>query len=111
MVEYEKVREMPLSELLLYFNALKEICGKYEGELRPLYNSTSQSDRTRWVVINNEYQHARMYFDVVLNAMKYKVYNGLDNYEKSPEKLKASKRIIKKEGKPDTPKPGRKKKA
>lgn len=90
MVSYEIIREMPLEELLHYFNALNAICARYEHELQPLYNAPSQKDRLKWVEINNEYQHAKMYFDIVLNAMKYKAYNGLENYQPEIKKEKKS---------------------
>lgn len=90
MLKYEIIREMPLAELLDYYNALNAICTRYDHELQPLYNSPNQKDRLKWVEINNEYQHAKMYYDVVLNALKYKTYNGLENYQPETKKKKAT---------------------
>lgn len=97
MVQYEKIREMPISELLAYFECLEKICNCYANELRPLFNSQNPKEQLRWREINNEYQHAKMYYDVVLNAMKYKTYNNLDNYSTPSEELKQkNKPVIKK---------------
>ena len=37
MIDYEIIREMPLNELLRYYQALKAICEKHEADLRPLF--------------------------------------------------------------------------
>ena len=81
MVQYETIREMSLKELLTYYQALKAICDKHESELRPLYGSNNPKDQIQWVEINNEYQHAKLYFDIVMNALKYKSFHGLDEYK------------------------------
>lgn len=88
MPQYEVIREMPLNELLMYHQALKEICNNYEYNIRPLYNSHNPNDKKRWIEINNQYQHAKMYYDLVINALTYKSFNGLDNYEKPDDALK-----------------------
>ena len=105
MVSYEQIREMPLSELLQYFNAASVICEKIEREMKPLFNSNSPKEQLRWVELNNEYQHSRLYYDVVLNALKYKVFNGLDNYTKP---VKEDKSVVEK--KPTSKTTGKKKK-
>lgn len=102
MLQYEQIREMPLKDLLVYFNALQAICNKHELELRPLFNSQDPKEQVKWAMLNNEYQHAKMYCDVVLNAMKYQAYHGLDEYTKPEEqqKLKAKKPVVKRTTKP-----------
>lgn len=98
-ISYEEVREMPLEELLMYHQALKEICERYEFERRPLYNSTNPKDQARWVEINNELQFSKKYYDVVMNAMKYKCYNDLDNYTR-PKKTAIKAPVAKKKIEP-----------
>ena len=36
----------------------------------------------KWVEVNNELQYTKKYFDVVLNALKYKAFHGLDEYKR-----------------------------
>ena len=94
MVQYENIREMPLGELLVYYNALKAICERLEFELKPLYNATGANDKLKWIELKNELDHSKIYFDVVLNAMKYKSFHGLEEYK--PLKKEKSKPIAKK---------------
>ena len=94
MVQYENIRQMSLEELLKYHNALKSICERYEFELRPLYNSSNPKDQTKWVEVNNELQHAKLYFDVVLDALKYKAFHGLDEYEPAKRPVEEKKKPI-----------------
>ena len=88
MAEYEKVRNMPLADLLVYHNALKAICEGYEKRMTPLFNSQKREDALVWMETNNELQYAKKYYDIVLNAMKYKAFNGLDSYGTEPVKEK-----------------------
>lgn len=93
MIDYEIIREMPLNELLRYYQALKAICEKHEADLRPLFNSNNPKDKIKWVECNNEYQHSKLYFDIVLNALKYKAFHGLDEYKPLSEEEKNKKEI------------------
>lgn len=80
-MNYEEIREMPLSELLTYYNALKAICDVHENHMRPLYNSKNRNDVEEWTKTNAELQYAKKYLNVVLDSMKYRAFNGLENYK------------------------------
>jgi hypothetical protein len=95
MIQYEKVKEMPLYELITYHGALKNICEHYERGLKPYFNAHDAREQAKWVEINTELQHAKLYYDIVFNALKNKVFNSLDNYE-LPVKKEKEKAIAKK---------------
>ena len=79
-MSYEEIKEMTLQELLPLHEALKAICEKHERDLRPLYNAVMQEDRRKWVEINAQLQHAKGYYNVVFDALKYRTFKTLDEY-------------------------------
>ena len=47
-MEHNKLIEMPLSNLLEYYNALNAVCIRYEFELKPLFNSQVPAEQLKW---------------------------------------------------------------
>ena len=91
MIEEEKIVKMPLNELLVYYNSLNAICISYESALKPLFNSITSDEQSKWVKLNNGLQKAKVYRDCVLLAMEEKCYKELDEYEPKMKKVKSSK--------------------
>lgn len=86
MIDKETIQKMPLNDLLVYHNALSNVCAKYEADLRPLFNSQITTEQKKWVEINSKLTKAKAYKEVVLSVIEDKAYNELDNYK--PEKPK-----------------------
>lgn len=81
-MEYSRLIEMPMSNLLEYYNALNAVCVKYEFELKPLYNSQVTSEQTKWKEINDKLAKAKLYRNAILSAMQEKSFSDIDEYVK-----------------------------
>lgn len=85
---YDKLMEMPLAQLLEYYNALNSVCGRYEFEIKPYFNSQNQNEQLKWREINDKLVKAKSYRNMVLDIMQDKSFNELDNYEPIKEETK-----------------------
>lgn len=93
-MDYAKLMEMPLAQLLEYYNALNAVCSRYEFEIKPYFNSQNPNEQLKWMEINDKLVKAKTYRNVVLTIMQDKSFNELDNYE--PRKTKTKKTSTKK---------------
>ena len=82
---------MPLSELLMYNEALSILSTMYEKNLLPLYGRNGMFNQTTPdnLRYNDAFNKAKSYQGRILDAIEKKVYLSLDNYQVSPEKHKA----------------------
>lgn len=82
-MEHNKLIEMPLSNLLEYYNALNAVCIRYEFELKPLFNSQVPAEQLKWKEINDKLSKAKLYRNTVLSAMQEKSFTEIDGYLKT----------------------------
>lgn len=93
MLELDKIKKIPLSELMTCLEALRVVADEYESTIRRKVMQTPSylhgSLDSEQIEANDKLQEVNMYARAVKTAIKEKVFSILDGNE--PEKEKASK--------------------
>ena len=92
MINFNKIKNIPLQQLLIYKDALEALSEKYERDLIPLYGMASQpgmqtQQQKEWTV---KLTKVKGYLSTVYQAIEYTTFRELeveDNNDKNKELL------------------------
>jgi hypothetical protein len=68
-----------LEEIFLYHNVLKEICNKYENDLKPYFDPGNDYQRKMWNDITTKLSKAKTYYDIVFEEMENMAFSEVED--------------------------------
>ena len=77
MIDKEKINNMSLEEILLYFNASDAFCKSIEKKITPLYNSTTRDEQEKFLQLKSEHQRIDYFRNELLNEISDKIETNL----------------------------------
>ena len=80
MINFNKIKNMPLQQLLIYKDALDALCSKYEQDLVPLYGMASKpgmqtQQQKEWTV---KLTKIKGYLSAVYQEIEYTTFRELE---------------------------------
>jgi hypothetical protein len=86
-IDYNEIRKMSVDKLLMYYNALSAISGRYEKERDRYFNSMDIKERNMWVSYNQLLSGVKPYLEIVFNALKDRTMMDLQEISDKKEEV------------------------